>query len=135
MAFRELNPRLDIDGFYECSTANILTGRLLKHIASKNNPFYLVQLAAPCYTQIRDPKNAKKLLRRSAKANAVVGLSDSHALHDLREHIGHDIRVQFVGTTPSKNYPGKHIKLFKVEVDDSTPAEHTIDDTDASQIT
>jgi hypothetical protein len=100
-------------------------GILLKRIALKNNPFYIVQVKAPCFTQIRDPKNPKKLLRRTVKIGDTIGLSDSATVHMLAEHLGKDIRVQFTGTTPSKAYPGKHVKLFKVEVDDEQPSSET----------
>jgi hypothetical protein len=121
MAFKEVNPQLEIKGFFIANNNNVLTGYVRKFIPSdkfKDGGWFIVETTENCKAQTTDPKNKAKQIPIEVKAGGAVGLQHCATLAPLKDALNKLVRVTFKGTTKSKKFAGKDVKLFKVEIDD-----------------
>ena len=121
MSFRELNPQHELSGFYARIPNNPCQGRLRKFVGKKNGPFFVLELTEKCIINSID-KKTKNVKHCDGKPGQYIGVSAVKTLDALKadELLNKEIRLTFTGSTPSKNYPGKDIALFKIEVEDNS---------------
>jgi hypothetical protein len=121
MAFRVVNPQLEIAGFYVPKKGNVLTGIVKKRIGSKrfkDGGTYLVEATEAFECQTTDPKS-KKTTPFKCNVGQIIGLSDCASLHEhLNDAANSLVRVTFIGEKESTKYPGKKMKMYQVEIDD-----------------
>jgi hypothetical protein len=125
MAFQQVNEQTKISGFFISKVGAVCEGTLVKRVETAKGgakgAYYLVTLTADCTVQSVDPKDKKKQINVKAKAGETIGVSECATLKDLTKYLGKLVRLTFTGTVPSKNFAGKDVKLFKIEVDDGVP--------------
>lgn len=132
MAFRKLNPRLELAGFWNRVINTMIQGILRKCIEKDDGPFFIIELTETTKTACiahRSESGEESLVVGELGEN--IGVMANSTLRnalttegdDPHLRIGAHIRITALGTTPSKTRKkaGKPVQvyLYDVEIDDS----------------
>ena len=121
MAFKKINERMELSGFFNREQGQVIQGIVKKHIAKEDGPFYIFELTEPCKAVV--DKKSKKVV---TKVGDYVGVAASSTLNILNdEHIGGHVRLRATGMVAHKTRIDKTTKkplmmhTFDIEVDEA----------------
>jgi hypothetical protein len=124
MAFRKINEKQNLTGFYRRIKGNTMQGIVTKFIDMKNGPFFIVKLTAGTCKVSQQSTDGKTYKDATAKSGDWIGLGAATTIRDtLKGYIGSEVKVTWTGETPSKNFPKNKVQLFDVEINDEKPEE------------
>jgi len=133
MAFRKLNEQVNLTGFYRREKGNVIEGLLVKYVAKKNGPFFILELEKSCKldavvleadgTPRVDPKTKRAVTKAiTGKKGDMVGLSACATVKPLSEYVGRLVQAEWKGEKPSTEYKGKMIQIYEIAVDEPDAA-------------
>jgi hypothetical protein len=129
MAFRKLNPRLELAGFWTRSKDSKITGILRKLIEKDDGPFFIMELTEVADKCIAHRNNDEEIII-SGEVGENIGFMANATLRSALTSegenptlmLGATVRITALGTTPSKTRKkfGKPVQvyLYDVEIDD-----------------
>ena len=117
MGFRKVNEQHELSGFFMREVGNTCQGYMRKLVDKKDGPFFVIELTAECKVNVMDMKT-KKVKPGVAVPTQFIGVSAVKTLEPVRGFVDKEVRLTFTGTTPSKQFKGKEVQLFDIEVND-----------------
>ena len=75
MAFKKINERMELSGFFNREQGQVIQGIVKKHIAKEDGPFYIFELTEPCKAVV--DKKSKKVV---TKVGDYVGVAASSSI-------------------------------------------------------
>lgn len=125
MAFKKINERHELSGFWNREVGSSLQGIVVKHVPKDDGPFFILELTADCENiATRDDEIV------TAKTGEYVGVMANVTLSVLQEkYIGANVRITALEPVPSKNRTHKDertgkkvatlIRMYSIEVDEA----------------
>ena len=127
MAFKKINERHELSGFWNREVDSSVQGIVVKHVPKDDGPFYILELTADCENiATRDDEIV------TAIVGEYVGVMANQTLSILQEkYLGANVRLTALEPVPSKNRTHKDertgkkvptlIRMYSIEVDESEP--------------
>jgi len=120
MAFRKINERMELKGFWTRAKGTVLQGIVKKHVPKEGGPFYIIECTEPCTAVVNMDKKPVK----GVNVGDYVGCAASSVLKVLQDEcMNRIVRLTALERVPHKTRKkdGKPVMMhtFDIEVDEA----------------